>query len=210
LIRKIVLPLFVLFALVLAACAPAASQSTEIAVEPIQPAAQDPTVVVPTVAPTLTPTQEPAETQSQSGMMSLLDTIKADERLGLFYEALALSGASDLLKGKGPFTVFASTNDAFNAVPNLYSMESFGKIILNHIVSGRIVTADLSPDKLNVAYPESNNLIVITVEEGVLHLHLSAENGGTNTTDAVVITADIETSNGVLHVIDTMLIPPAE
>lgn len=205
-IRKIVLPLFVLFALVLAACAPAASQSTEIAVEPIQPVAQDPTVVIPTVAPT----QEPAETQSQSGMMSLLDTIKADERLGLFYEALALSGASDLLKGKGPFTVFASTNDAFNAVPNLYSMESFGKIILNHIVSGRIVTVDLSPDKLNVAYPESNNLIVITVEDGVLHLHLSAENGGTNTTDAVVINADIETANGILHVIDTVLVPPAE
>jgi transforming growth factor-beta-induced protein len=208
LIRKIILPLFVLFTMVLAACAPAASQSTEIAVEPIQPTAQDPTVVVPTVVPTLAPTQEPTETQS--GMMSLLDTIKADERLSLFYEALALSGVSDILKGKGPFTVFAPINDAINAVPTLNSMEQYGKIISNHIVSGKIMTADLSPDKLNIAYPESNNLIVITVEDGVLHLHLSAENGGTNTTDAVVITADIETANGVLHVIDTLLLPPTE
>lgn len=206
--RKIALPLFVLFAMVLAACAPAASQSTEIAVEPTQAPAQDPTAVVPTVVPTLAPTQEPAETQS--GMMSLLDTIKADERLSLFYEALALSGVSDILKGKGPFTVFAPTNDAINAVPTLNSMEQYGKIISNHIVSGRIMTVDLSPDKLNIAYPESNNLIVITVEDGVLHLHLSAENGGTNTTDAVVITADIETANGVLYVIDTLLLPPAE
>jgi transforming growth factor-beta-induced protein len=204
LIRKIVLPLFVLFAMVLAACAPAASQSTEIAVEPTQAPAQEPTVVVPTLAPT----QEP--TEAQSGMMSLLDAIKADERLSLFHEALALSGVSDILKGKGPFTVFAPTNDAINAVPTLNSMEQYGKIISNHIVSGRIMTADLSPDKLNIAYPESNNLIVITVEDGVLHLHLSAENGGTNTTDAVVITADIETANGILHVIDTLLLPPAE
>lgn len=206
--RKIVLPLFVLFAMVLAACAPAASQSTEIAIESTQAPAQEPTVVAPTVVPTLPPTQEP--TEAQSGMMSLLDTIKADERLSLFYEALALSGVSDILKGKGPFTVFAPTNDAINAVPTLNSMEQYGKIISNHVVSGKIMTADLRSDKVNVAIAESGNIITITVQDGVLHLHLSAENAGTNTTDVKVITADIETSNGVLHVIDAMLLPSTE
>lgn len=142
--------------------------------------------------------------------MSLLDTIKADERLSLFYEALVLSGVSDILEGKGPFTVFAPTNDAINAVPTLNSMEQYGKIISNHLVSGKVMTADMSPDKLNLLYPESNSLIVVTVEDGVLHLHLSAENGGANTTDAVVINPDIETANGVLHVIDALLLPPAE
>lgn len=207
-IRKIVLPLFVLFAMVLSACAPAATPTPEVVVKPTQAPAQEPTVVEPTVIPTLAPTQEP--TEPQSGMMSLLDTIKADENLSLFHEALVLSGAGDILKGKGPFTVFAPTNDAINAVPSLYSMEQFAKIISNHIVSGRIMTADLSPDKLNIAYPESGDLIVIMFAGGVWHLQLSAENAGTNTTDVTVITADIETSNGVLHVIDAMLLPSTE
>ena len=188
----------------LSACAPAATPTPEVVVKPTQAPTQEPTVVVPTVVPT----QEP--TEAQSGMMSLLDTIKADENLSLFYEALVLSGAGDILKGEGPFTVFAPTNDAINAVPSLYSMEQFAKIISNHIVSGRIMTADLSPDKLNIAYPESGDLIVIMFAGGVWHLQLSAENAGTNTIDVTVITADIETSNGVLHVIDAMLLPSTE
>ena len=200
LIRKIVLPLLVIFTMVLTACAPAATPSPEIVIEPTQVPTQEPTVVVPTLAAT----QKVEETQS--GMMNILDTIKADENLSLFYEALILSGAGDMLKGKGPFTVFAPTNDAINAVPSLYSMEQFAKIISNHIVSGRIMTADLLPGKLNLAYPESGDLIVFVFSGDVWHLQLSAENAATNTTDVTMITADIETSNGVLHVIDAMLL----
>ena len=202
-IRKIVLPLFVLFAVVLAACAPAATQSTEAVIEPTQLPTQEPTVVVPTVVPT----QEP--TKAQSGMMSLLDTIKADENLSLFYEALTLSGAVDILKGEGPFTVFAPTNDAINAVPTLNSMEQYGKIIQSHIFTSKIKVADLSLDKLNLVIPESGEPILISVEDGVMHLHTSNDANG-NSANATVITTDIETSNGVLYVIDALLMIPTK
>jgi len=197
LMRKIVLPLFVFIAIVLSACAPAATPTPEVVVELTQAPTQEPTVVVPTLAPT----QEP--TEAQSGMMSLLDTIKADERLSLFYEALALSGVGDILEGKGPFTVFAPTNDAINAVPTLNSMEGYGKIIYNHVIPGKFMAADLipSPGKLmNIAFTATDGTIMITVKDDVVYLN--------NT--AMVITADIETANGVLHVIDTVLLPPAE
>ncbi len=206
-IRKIVLPLFVLFAMVLAACAPAVSQSTEVAVKPTQPPAQEPTVVV----PTLVSKQEPT-TEAQSEMMSMLDTIKADDRLGLFYEALTLSGVVDILKGKGPFTVFAPTDDAIKAVPNLNSMEEYGKIIENHIVLGKFMEADLIPSSgklMNITIPESGEPIVISVEDGVMHLHTTNDANG-NSANAMVITADIETANGVLHVIDAMLLLPTK
>lgn len=200
-IRKIVLPLLTLLAMVFTACAPATTLTPEVVLEATQAPTQEPTIVV----PALTPTQEP--TAAQSGMMSLVDTIKADDRLSLFYEALVLSGAVDILKGNGPFTVFAPINEAINAVPSLNSMEQYGKIITNHIVSDKVLTADLPSDKVNVLFAESGNLIAITVEDGVLHLHLSTENADASTTDVIVITADIETANGVLHVIDTMLLP---
>lgn len=198
-IKKIVL-LFILFTMVLAACAPATAQSTQAVIEPTQKPTQEPTVIVPTVVPT----QE--STEAQSGMMSILDTIKADENLSLFYEALTLSGAVDILKGKGPFTVFAPTNDAINAVPNLNSMEQYGKIIQNHIFTSKFMMADMSPGKMNLTIPESGEPIVITVEEGVMHLHTASDANG-NSATATVITADIETTNGVLYVIDAMLLP---
>lgn len=204
---KRIITILAILTAILASCSqpsvatPAATPTLEVVVNPTQVPTQEPTTVVSTVVPT----QEPTEVQS--GMMSLLDTIKADERLSLFYEALTLSGAVDILKGKGPFTVFAPTNDAIKLVPNLNSMEQYGKIISNHIVSGKIMTADLPSDKVNIAFAESGNVIAITIENGVLHLHLSAENAGANATDVMVITADIETSNGVLFVVDTMLLP---
>lgn len=208
--------MFMFLAMIFTACASAATPTPthEVVDKPTQTPTQKPIVVVPTiistVVPTIIPTVVPTivptvvltknPTEVQSGMMSLMDTIKADERLSLFYEALMLSGAVDFLKGDGPFTIFAPTNDAIKAVPNLNSMDQYGKTILNHILSGKLMTADLSLDKLNMAFTESGEPVTITVEEGVVHLHT------VNNANAVVITADIETSDGVLYVIDRMLL----
>ena len=196
-IRKNVIPLILFIAMVFAACTPAATQSTEAVVEPTQVPTKEPTVIVPTIAATQK-AKEP-----QPGMMDILDTIKADENLSLFYEALMLSGVGDILKGEGPFTVFAPTNDAINAVPSLNAMKEYGKIIHNHMFPGKLMVADLIPlpgESIKFAFDASGAPIMISVKDDVVYLLNTAR----------VITPDIEAANGVLHVIDAMLLPQTQ
>lgn len=153
------------------------------------------------IAPTIAATQKVEE--PKPGMISIMDTIKADENLSLFYEALALSGVRDILEGEGPFTVFAPTNDAINAVPSLYSMEQFAKIIHNHMFPGKLMVADLIPlpgEPIKFAFDASGAPIMISVKDDVVYLLNTVR----------VITPDIEAANGVLHVIDAMLLPQTQ
>ena len=115
--------------------------------------------------------------------------------------AVQAAGLVDTLKGEGPFTVFAPTDQAFAALPEgtvqtLLLPENKDKlvsILTYHVVSGKVMSGDLS-----------NNMIATTVQGGQVQIMTT---GGVTVNGANVVTADIETSNGVIHVIDAVILP---
>jgi uncharacterized surface protein with fasciclin (FAS1) repeats len=138
-------------------------------------------------------------------LSDIVDTAVADGRFTTLAAALQAAGLVDTLKGEGPFTVFAPTDEAFAKLPagtveNLLkpeNLEQLKSILLYHVVSGKVMAADVV--KLTSADAVSGASIKIKVEDGKVYL---------NDTVQVIIT-DIETSNGVIHVIDAVLLPPA-
>ena len=112
------------------------------------------------------------------------------------------AGLVETLKGPGPFTVFAPTDEAFAKLPpgtveNLLKPENkaqLQKILKYHVVAGNVTAADAM--KLHSAKTVEGQAIAIKTANGVVMV-----NG------AKVVKADIETSNGVIHVIDTVLMP---
>jgi uncharacterized surface protein with fasciclin (FAS1) repeats len=118
--------------------------------------------------------------------------------------ALTAAGLVDTLKGPGPFTVFAPTDAAFAKLPagtldTLLKPESKAKltaILTYHVVAGKVMAADVV--KLKEAKTVNGAMVAVKVDGGNVMIN-----------NAKVTTADIEASNGVIHVIDTVLLPPA-
>jgi transforming growth factor-beta-induced protein len=190
--KKIVLSLFVVFALVLGACAPAATPTAEMVVEPTEE---------PTPVPT-EPTEEPQPT-----MMDIVDTAVADGRFTTLVTAVTEAGLVDTLKGEGPFTVFAPTDEAFAALPEgtvealLADIPALTNVLLYHVVPGKVMAADVvGLDGKTAPTALEGKEIAVSLDGDMVKLN---ENVG-------VIITDIETSNGVIHVIDAVLLPPAE
>jgi len=186
------LPLVTLFvliiaSLVLAACAPAATPTAA----PTQPPAPTATPIPPTAVP---------------APKDIVDTAVADVRFTTLVAAVQAAGLVDTLKGEGPFTVFAPTDDAFAKLPagtvedllKPENLETLTNILLYHVVPGKVMAADVVQlDGQMVDTALEGQQIKITVKDGNVYL---------NDTVQVIIT-DIETSNGVIHVIDTVLLP---
>ncbi|MGD9548248.1 MAG: fasciclin domain-containing protein [Candidatus Krumholzibacteriia bacterium] len=113
--------------------------------------------------------------------------------------AVKAAGLGDALAGDGPFTVFALTDEAFAKLPEgtveslLANPEALKKVLLYHVVSGSVMAADVV--KLEGAETLNGARVAIDATDGV------KINGST------VIKADIRAANGVVHVIDTVLIP---
>ena len=114
-------------------------------------------------------------------------------------KALTETGLVDALKGEGPFTVFAPTDDAFAKLPKgtidalLKDKEALKKILLYHVVSGKVISKEVV--KLNKAETLSGKNVKIQVTDGTVMIN-----------DSKVTTADVMASNGVIHIIDTVLI----
>lgn len=136
--------------------------------------------------------------------MNIVETAVAD---GRFKTLAAALGAADLigtLKGAGPFTVFAPTDDAFAKLPagtieKLLKPEAKQKltdILLYHVVSGKVMAGDVV--KLTSATTVLGKDVAIAVKDGKVFLNNAAQ----------VIITDINTSNGVIHVIDSVILPP--
>jgi uncharacterized surface protein with fasciclin (FAS1) repeats len=130
--------------------------------------------------------------------------VDAAREAGMFQTLLTAVDAArlgDTLADGGPFTVFAPTDDAFAALPQetvndlLADPPALARVLTYHVVPGRITSAQITHDSEQK-----------TVEGGVLKL---AVNGGVTVNDATVIQADVEAENGVIHVIDRVLIPAA-
>lgn len=116
--------------------------------------------------------------------------------------AVKAAGLVETLKGEGPFTVFAPTDEAFAKIPKatLQSLlrpenrDQLTKILTYHVVPGRVTAAQVA--RLHDAQ---------TVEGGSVHFKVNSNGIKVNTSN--VVKADIETSNGIIHVIDTVLMP---
>jgi uncharacterized surface protein with fasciclin (FAS1) repeats len=117
--------------------------------------------------------------------------------------AVEAAGLVETLQGTGPFTVFAPTDEAFAALPAgtldglLADKEALKKVLLYHVVQGA-VTADQVVG-LTSATSVEGSPIAIAVKDGSVYLNDSAK----------VVTTDVMASNGVIHVIDKVILPPA-
>jgi uncharacterized surface protein with fasciclin (FAS1) repeats len=117
--------------------------------------------------------------------------------------ALKEAGLVDALKGKGPFTVFAPTDEAFKNLPKgaldnlLKDKEALKNVLLYHVVSGKVSSKDVV--KLDKATTLNGS-----------DLKIMTKNGKVMINDADVIGADVEASNGIIHVIDKVLLPPTK
>jgi uncharacterized surface protein with fasciclin (FAS1) repeats len=105
----------------------------------------------------------------------------------------------DTLKGEGPFTVFAPTDEAFAKIPEdqiqalLANKTQLTEVLTYHVVAGSVMSTDLE-DGMQVETLQGGNLSIDTTE-------------GVMVNDAKVVQADIECTNGVIHAIDTVLMP---
>jgi transforming growth factor-beta-induced protein len=146
----------------------------------------------------------PADEAAMDEKMDIVDTAVADGRFTTLAAALQAAGLIETLKGEGPFTVFAPTDDAFAALPagtvdSLLLPENkqqLTDILLYHVVSGKVMASDVV--NLTSAPTVLGKDVSIKVQDGKVYL---------NDTVQVIIT-DIETANGVIHVIDAVLLPP--
>jgi uncharacterized surface protein with fasciclin (FAS1) repeats len=131
---------------------------------------------------------------------SVADTIARDPQLSTLDGLVRKAGLADTLKAGGPYTVFAPTNDAFKAVP-AKTLDELGKdpvklkAVLNyHVLPAKVLSADVANGSAKTAQGANVSIFksgsYVTVE------------------DAVVQTADIGASNGVVHTIDRVLMPP--
>lgn len=132
----------------------------------------------------------------------IVDTAVATGQFKTLAAALEAAGLVETLKGVGPFTVFAPTDEAFAALPagtveDLLKPENKGKlneILTYHVVSGKVMAGDLK-----------DGMKAPTVEGAEITIDLD---NGPMVNDAKVVTADVPASNGVIHVIDKVIMPP--
>jgi uncharacterized surface protein with fasciclin (FAS1) repeats len=132
----------------------------------------------------------------------IVDTAIAAGQFSTLVAAVQAAGLVDTLKSEGPFTVFAPTDAAFAALPegtveNLLKPENKDQLVAvltYHVVSGKVMSADIAGKTMEVDSVQGS-AISVNAMNGVM------------VDNANVVTADIETSNGVIHVIDAVILP---
>ncbi|MCB9604472.1 MAG: fasciclin domain-containing protein [Sandaracinus sp.] len=147
--------------------------------------------------PTPTPDGGMPTTDSSVASNTIVDIAVGNPDFSTLVGALQAAGLDDDLAGEGPFTVFAPTNAAFEALAAVPEGEALSQVLQYHVVSGAVRSTDLAE---GINLPESLNDLTLFVSRAGGSVTL---NGGVNVT-----TADIVADNGVIHVIDAVLIPP--
>jgi len=139
---------------------------------------------------------------SMSSPKSVADTIAATPSLSTLNGLIVKAGLTPTLQGSGPFTVFAPTNDAFKAVP-AKTMDALAKdpamlrnVLTYHVLAGKVMSGDVKNGPVKTVNGASVALAkagdFVTVEE------------------SMVQTANIVATNGVIHTVDRVMIPPAK
>ena len=181
-------------AIAIAACSGAASPSPS-------------TTAAPVPSPAATAAASPSAAPSASAAAMSKDIVETASEAGSFATLLTAATAAGLvetLQGEGPYTVFAPTDEAFAALPAgtldalLADKEALKKVLLYHVVSGAVTSDQVVG--LTSADSVEGSPIAVAVKDGVVYLNDSAK----------VVTPDVMASNGVIHVIDQVLLPPAD
>ncbi len=142
---------------------------------------------------------------SSARAADIVDTAVEAGGFNTLVAAVQAAGLVDALKGDGPFTVFAPTDDAFAALPegtvdNLLKPENkdqLVEILTYHVVPAKVMSGDIA-GKTATAMTLAGSELAIDATDGV------------SVNDAHVVTADIEASNGVIHVVDAVILPPGQ
>ncbi|MFW6229724.1 MAG: fasciclin domain-containing protein [Halanaerobium sp.] len=138
----------------------------------------------------------------ESSEMDIIDTAVEADDFNTLETALTEADLISTLKGEGPFTVFAPTDAAFEDLPEgtldslLDDKEELSNVLLYHVVSGKVMAEDVLEMDGEMVETVFGEEIEISVEDDMVYIN-----------DAQVTTTDIEASNGVIHVIDAVLIP---
>jgi len=194
--KRLTILLVPALALAVVGCSSAAATPSPAAATPEPPATA-----------TTEPTESPAASTQPSQAAMAKDIVATAKEAGTFSTLLTAATAAGLvetLQGDGPFTVFAPTDAAFAALPKgtleglLADPAALKKVLLYHVVSGK-VTAD-QVVALSSADSVEGSPIAIAVKDGSVVLNDKAK----------VVTTDVMASNGVIHVIDSVLLPPAD
>jgi uncharacterized surface protein with fasciclin (FAS1) repeats len=141
----------------------------------------------------------PAAVQAEHHEKDIVDTAVAAGSFKTLATALEAAGLIETLKGEGPFTVFAPTDEAFAKIPEadlkalLADKEKLTKVLTYHVVAGKVMAADVV--KLKEAKTVEGGSVTIDTSDGV------------KVDGAKVIKTDVMATNGVIHVIDTVIMP---
>lgn len=149
----------------------------------------------------LTPAVTEAVTTTAAPTKSIVETAIGNPDFSILVAALQKAGLVEALNGEGPFTVFAPTNEAFAALltqlditaEELLAQPDLSKVLLYHVVSGKVMSTDLT-----------NGLKAATLQGEELVFDLTS---GVKVNTSTVVAADVDTTNGVIHVIDSVLVP---
>jgi transforming growth factor-beta-induced protein len=195
------IPTFLAASLLLAACAPVspAAPAAAPAVEATTEATEAPAVEATATAAAA----EEAPAEQAAPTADIVDTAVGAGSFGTLVAAVQVAGLVDTLKGEGPFTVFAPTDEAFAALP-AGTLEQLladpqgqlTQILLYHVVPGKVMAADVT-DGLDATTAQGSP-VKFVVADGKVMIN-----------DANVVATDIAATNGVIHVIDKVLLPPA-
>jgi uncharacterized surface protein with fasciclin (FAS1) repeats len=131
---------------------------------------------------------------------TIIDIAAGNPDFSILVTAVTEAGLVETLSGRGPFTVFAPTNEAFAKLPEgtieslLQDKEALTKVLTYHVVAGKVMSSDVV--KLQSATTVQGQEVAVNTTGGKVLIN-----------DSEVVQADIEASNGVIHVIDTVLLP---
>ena len=141
-------------------------------------------------------------TAARAETKDIVDTAAGAGKFNTLVAAVKAAGLVDTLKGPGPFTVFAPTDEAFAKLPkgtveDLLKPENKAKlasILTYHVVPGKVMAADIKGKKSDVKTVQGGMLMVDATKDVMVN-------------DAKVVIADVAASNGVIHAIDTVVMP---
>ena len=157
-------------------------------------------LVVSACSTAASPTPAPTPTPAPAGDIVVVATDAGV--FGTLLKAATAAGLVETLQSEGPFTVFAPTDEAFAALPEgtlealLADPEALKKVLLYHVVEGKVTSDQIVG--MTTATSVEGSPIAISVKDGTVYLNDSAK----------VVTADVMASNGVIHIIDAVLLPP--
>jgi uncharacterized surface protein with fasciclin (FAS1) repeats len=130
----------------------------------------------------------------------IVDTVKADRSFDIFAAAVETAGFAQTLKNTGPYTVFAPTNEAFAKLPPAVWEQlsrdkvKLARVLSYHVVPGRMTVSEINPGPVK------------TTQGGTLKL--TSDKGKVRVNNANITQSDLAADNGIIHAIDTVILPP--